>query len=120
VRVLDEHTGAFPNHDGGGMYLSAGNVLIAPDARMRFIDFARGAVFAEHGRSFVVLRFTTADEPTSRVVAQLHPGAAVTTLGSIVDCAVTEYGVVELRGSSLRERIRRLVGIARQKFRDGS
>jgi acyl-CoA hydrolase len=35
-----------------------------------------------------------------------------------VDRIVTEYGVAELRGSSIRERTRRLIGIAHPKFRD--
>jgi acyl-CoA hydrolase len=51
-------------------------------------------------------------------VAQLHPGAAVTTVKNVVDCVVTEYGVAELRGSSIRERTRKLIGIAHPKFRD--
>ena len=51
-------------------------------------------------------------------MAQLHPGAAVTTFENIVDCIVTEYGVAELRGSTIRERTRRLIGIAHPKFRD--
>ncbi|MFL5861729.1 MAG: pyridoxamine 5'-phosphate oxidase family protein [Solirubrobacteraceae bacterium] len=40
VRVLDEHTVAFPNYDGNGMYLSMGNVLANPHVGMLFIDFA--------------------------------------------------------------------------------
>jgi predicted pyridoxine 5'-phosphate oxidase superfamily flavin-nucleotide-binding protein len=39
VRVLDEHTLAFPNYDGNGMYLSAGNVLDTSRVGMLFIDF---------------------------------------------------------------------------------
>lgn len=39
VRVLDEHTVAFPNYDGNGMYLSMGNVLANPHVGMLFIDF---------------------------------------------------------------------------------
>jgi acyl-CoA hydrolase len=35
-----------------------------------------------------------------------------------VDCVVTEAGVAELRGSTIRERIRRLIGIAHPKFRE--
>src|SRR5215210_5548668 len=82
-------------------------------------DFARGAIFAEHGQAFIVLHSTTADESVSRIVAQLHPGAAVTTFKNVVDKVVTEYGVAELRGSSIRERTRRLIGIAHPKFRGG-
>ena len=81
-------------------------------------DFARGAIFAEHGQAFIVLHSTTANESVSRIVAQLHPGAAVTTFKNLVDKVVTEYGVAELRGSSIRERTRRLIAIAHPKFRD--
>jgi uncharacterized protein len=42
VRVLDDHTLAFPNYDGNGMYLSAGNVLVNPAVGMLFIDFEKG------------------------------------------------------------------------------
>ena len=75
-------------------------------------------MFSEHGQSFIVLHSTTADESVSRIVAQLHPGAAVTTFKNVVVCAVTEYGVAELRGASIRERTRRLIAIALPKFRD--
>src|ERR687890_750289 len=81
-------------------------------------DFARGALFSEHGQSFIVLHSTTADEATSRIVAQLHPGAAVTTFKNTVDRVVTEYGVAELRGSSIRQRTRKLIGIAHPRFRN--
>jgi acyl-CoA hydrolase len=80
-------------------------------------DFARGALFSEHGQSFIVLHSTAADGSISRIVAQLHPGAAVTTFKNTVDRVVTEYGVAELRGSSIRERTRKLIGIAHPKFR---
>jgi uncharacterized protein len=39
VRVLDEHTVAFPNYDGNGMYLSMGNLAVNPEVGMLFIDF---------------------------------------------------------------------------------
>jgi len=39
VRVLDEHTVAFPCYDGNGMFLSMGNVLVNPHVGMLFIDF---------------------------------------------------------------------------------
>jgi uncharacterized protein len=42
VRVLDEHTVAFPNYDGNGMYLSAGNVLENPAVGLLFIDLEQG------------------------------------------------------------------------------
>jgi predicted pyridoxine 5'-phosphate oxidase superfamily flavin-nucleotide-binding protein len=39
VKVVDEHTLAFPNYDGNGMYLSMGNVLENPHVGLLFIDF---------------------------------------------------------------------------------
>ena len=39
VRVLDERTIAFPNYDGNGMYLSAGNARVNPNVGLLFIDF---------------------------------------------------------------------------------
>ncbi len=39
VRVLDERTIAFPNYDGNGMYLSAGNLSVNPYVGLLFIDF---------------------------------------------------------------------------------
>jgi acyl-CoA hydrolase len=81
-------------------------------------DFARGAVMAENGQSFIVLHSTAAGDSISRIVPQLHLGAAVTTFKNIVDRVVTEYGVAELRGTSIRERTQRLIAIAHPKFRD--
>jgi acyl-CoA hydrolase len=81
-------------------------------------DYARGAVMSEGGQAFIVLHSATGDGEASRVVPQLHPGAAVTTFKNIVDRVVTEYGVAELRGSSIAERTRRLIDIAHPKFRE--
>src|SRR5580765_1455236 len=39
VRVIDEHTIAFPSYDGNGMYLGAGNALVNPHVGILFIDF---------------------------------------------------------------------------------
>ena len=39
VRVLDGRTIAFPNYDGNGMYLSAGNMVANPHVGLLFIDF---------------------------------------------------------------------------------
>ena len=41
VRVVDQHTIAFPLYDGNGMYLSAGNALVNPHVGLLFIDFER-------------------------------------------------------------------------------
>ena len=82
------------------------------------VDYTRGVLFAEDGQSFIVLHSTPHDESTSRIVAELRPGAAVTTYKNIVDKVVTEHGVAELRGASIADRTRRLIGIAHPQFRD--
>ena len=41
VRVVDDHTIAFPNYDGNGMFLSMGNVLNTGQVGILFIDFER-------------------------------------------------------------------------------
>jgi uncharacterized protein len=39
VAVVDEHTVAFPNYDGKGMYLSVGNLRVNPHVGLLFVDF---------------------------------------------------------------------------------
>jgi len=39
VRVVDEHTVVFPNYDGNGMFLTAGNALVNPHVGLLFIHF---------------------------------------------------------------------------------
>jgi predicted pyridoxine 5'-phosphate oxidase superfamily flavin-nucleotide-binding protein len=41
VRVVDEHTIAFPSYDGNGMYLTMGNLRVNPHVGLLFIDFER-------------------------------------------------------------------------------
>ena len=80
-------------------------------------DFARGAMYSEGGQAFVVLRSMTHDG-RGRVRARLSEGSVVTTLKNTVDHVVTEWGVAELRGRSLAERARALIGIAHPSTRD--
>jgi predicted pyridoxine 5'-phosphate oxidase superfamily flavin-nucleotide-binding protein len=42
VRVLDEHTLAFPLYEGNGMYLSSGNLAVNPKVALLFVDFEGG------------------------------------------------------------------------------
>jgi acyl-CoA hydrolase len=82
-------------------------------------DFARGAALAEGGRSFVVVPSRTRDGEVSRIVPRLRAGAAVTTPKNLVDTVVTEHGVADLRGATIRERTRRMIAIAHPDRRDG-
>ncbi len=81
-------------------------------------DFARGAAYSPGGQSFIVLQSTAKNGELSRIVPQLAPGDVVTTVKNTVDMVVTEYGVAELRGRSVRERTAALIAVAHPKFRD--
>jgi acyl-CoA hydrolase len=81
-------------------------------------DFARGAMYSKGGQGFVVLRSTTKDGVISKIVPQLAAGDVVTTLKNTVDKVVTEWGVAELRGRSLRQRAAALIAIAHPDHRD--
>jgi acyl-CoA hydrolase len=79
-------------------------------------DFARGAMNSRGGQGFIVLHSTTHDGQ-SRIVARHAAGDAVTTPKNTVDKVVTEYGVAELRGRSIRERTRALIAVAHPDHR---
>ena len=81
-------------------------------------DFARGAMWSPEGRAFIVLPSTACGGTVSRIRASLTPGSMVTTLKNTVDHIVTEYGIADMRGRSIRQRARALIDIAHPDFRD--
>ncbi len=81
-------------------------------------DFARGAMYSEGGKGFIVLPSTAKGGTVSRIVSTLTPGSAVTTAKNTTDHVVTEHGVAELQGASIRERARSLIAIAEPAFRE--
>ncbi|WP_069871299.1 acetyl-CoA hydrolase/transferase family protein [Fusibacter sp. 3D3] len=88
-------------------------------------DTAIGAQNSKGGKSFIALYATTTvkDSETgklvekSKIVPILSPGAIVSLSRNDVDYVVTEYGVASLRGTSIRERVKRLIEIAHPDFR---
>jgi predicted pyridoxine 5'-phosphate oxidase superfamily flavin-nucleotide-binding protein len=54
VRVVDDHTLAFPNYDGNGMYLSMGNLAQHPQVGLLFIDLVHGNRLRVHGQATLV------------------------------------------------------------------
>lgn len=80
-------------------------------------DFVRAANRSAGGKSFIVLPSTAKDGRISRIVPTLEPGTWVSTSKNDVDHVVTEFGVAQLRGKSMRERARALIGIAHPDFR---
>lgn len=81
------------------------------------MDFVRGANLSRGGRSIIALHSTTKDESESKIVTTITTGGPVTTSRCDVNYIVTEYGVAQLRGQTLRERAKRLIAIAHPKFR---
>ncbi|MCH4886020.1 acetyl-CoA hydrolase/transferase family protein [Acidaminobacter sp. JC074] len=83
-------------------------------------DTAIGAQRSKNGRSFIALYSTALvkGQVISKIVPLLKPGAAVTLSRNDVDYVVTEYGVASLRGTSIKERVKRLIKIAHPDFRD--
>ncbi len=87
-------------------------------------DTAIGAQRSRNGRSFIAL-YATANvrdgegrKRISKIVPLLKPGAAVTLSRNDVDYVVTEYGVAKLRGTSIRERVLRLIEISHPDFKE--
>ena len=81
-------------------------------------DFSRGAMYSEGGQGFIVLQSTTRDGSMSKIRPTLTPGSVVTTSKNTVDKIVTEFGIAEMRGRTIRERAQQLIGIAHPHFRD--
>lgn len=81
-------------------------------------DFIRGAGRSKGGRPIIALTSTTDDGGSSRIVAGLESGSGVCTGRSDVHHVVTEYGVADLHGRSIRERVARLVEIAHPEHRE--
>lgn len=77
------------------------------------VDFVRGANASPGGRAIIALPATS--NGRSRIVPQVE---TVTTARGDVDAIVTEWGVAELAGCSLRERARRMIAIAAPEHRD--
>ncbi len=82
------------------------------------MDFIRGAALAEEGRAIIALPSMAAGGSISRIVPVLAPGAGVVTSRAHVRTVVTEHGVAELFGRSIRERVAALISIAHPDVRD--
>ncbi len=81
------------------------------------VDFVRGCSRAPGGKSIIALPATAAGGKISRIVAVPDEGAAVTTSRNDVHYVVTEYGIANLRGKTLRQRARELIAVAHPDFR---
>jgi acyl-CoA hydrolase len=80
------------------------------------MDFIRGASLSEGGKAIIALPSVT-KSGISRIVPYLKPGAGVVTTRAHVHYIVTEYGIANLYGKTIKERVKALVNIAHPNHR---
>jgi len=82
------------------------------------VDFIRGSAMSKGGFSIIALPSTAQNGTVSRIVSHLSEGAGVATTRGDVNFVVTEYGIAELQGKGIYQRVIELAQIAHPKFRD--
>ena len=85
------------------------------------LDFVIGAQLSRGGKSFIASTSTNTSKNgirTSRIVSVLAPGTAVTTPRAEVQYVVTEYGCVNLKPLTMRDRAKALISLAHPDYRD--
>lgn len=82
------------------------------------VDFLRGSAMSKGGFSIIALPSTAQNGAVSRIVPHLSEGAGVATTRADVNFIVTEYGIAELQGKSIFQRVMELTQIAHPKFRE--
>ncbi len=82
------------------------------------VDFIRGAARAKNGKAIIALPSTAKHGTVSRIVANLAIGSGVVTSRADVHYVVTEFGIAQLYGKTLKERMQALIAIAHPDFRE--
>lgn len=81
------------------------------------VDFIRGSAMSKGGFSIIALPSTAKNGAVSRIVPHLSEGAGVATTRGDVNFVITEYGIAELQGKGIYQRVMELAQIAHPKFR---
>ncbi|MBI4307844.1 MAG: acetyl-CoA hydrolase/transferase family protein [Chloroflexi bacterium] len=79
--------------------------------------FAWGANMSRGGRFILVLPATAAGGTASRIVPLLPRGTVMTVPRYLADIVVTEWGIAQLKGKTVRERAEALIEVAHPDFR---
>jgi 4-hydroxybutyrate CoA-transferase len=82
------------------------------------VDFVRASSLSPGGKSIIAFPSTNKKKTISRIVSRLNEGACVTTSRFDVHYIVTEFGIADLRGKTVRQRAKDLINIAHPKFRN--
>lgn len=82
------------------------------------VDYVRGASLSKGGKSIIAMPSTASKGKVSRIVPFVTEGSAVTTSRNDVHYVVTEYGIANLKGKTLRQRAEALINIAHPDFRE--
>ena len=82
------------------------------------VDYVRGASMTKDGKSIIAMPSTASKGTISRIVPFIDEGSAVTTSRNDVHYVITEYGIADLRGKTLRDRATALIAIAHPKFHE--
>jgi acyl-CoA hydrolase len=82
------------------------------------VDFIRGSARSEGGKPIIALPATAKNGTVSRIVPFLRSGAGVVTSRADVHYIVTEFGVAQLFGKSIRQRAMELINISHPDFRE--
>jgi acetyl-CoA hydrolase len=82
------------------------------------LDFIYGASRSKGGVPIIAMPATVEGKDISRIVPMLRQGAGVVTSRYHVHYVVTEYGVADLYGKTIRERAHALINIAAPEFRE--
>ena len=81
------------------------------------MDFIRAASLSDGGKPIIAMTSTTKDGK-SKIVPFLKEGAGVVTTRAHVHYVVTEFGVANLYGRTIEERVRLLIDIAHPAHRE--
>lgn len=82
------------------------------------VDFVRGATMSRGGKSIIAMPSSAKGGTISKIVPKITDYSAVTTTRNDVNYVVTEYGIAQLKGRTMKERARALINIAHPNFRD--
>lgn len=87
------------------------------------LDFVDGAFQSRGGISIIATQSTASPSASpgqliSKIVPNISPGGIVTTPRSCADYVITEWGIAQIKGQSIRRRVQNIIQVAHPDFRD--